>query len=390
MSYIPEYHENYYRVEGTAFNQGKIGIGTVNPVDLLHVSGGNFRLNGTGYFGGDLNITGNLNVYGTAAQFAVQQIFAEDKAIELNVQTGSPIGGSGLYTTTAISDDAGADEGGLILRSTQGDKVILYETVSPASGWTSNLRWTVSGNYGKNTLNLSDTTVNVGMTIGGDTNLYRSAADTLRTDDSLIVDGANFTVNSTTITLGDANTDTVTINAGPVNLPNATAAPDALEFGAGPNLANLYRSANDTLRTDDSFIVGGNLQILGNTQFGDTNSDNVTISGRLSKSVALISGNSTGSGAAVLSFADNNIITGASGADASVLLPLWASGREVQYRNRSPFTIRIHPTGEPIFQALNLINPGVGASPFVSLTSNSNRSFIAARSGVTNIWFSDI
>lgn len=331
MSYIPEYHENYYRVEGTAFNQGKIGIGTINPVQLLHVSGGNIRLDGTGFFNGDLNVTGNLNVYGSTAQFAVSQVIAEDKSIELNAATGSPIGG-GSYTTSAFTDDAGADEGGLVLKSTQGDKVILYETVTPASGWVSNLRWVVSGNYGKNTLQLSDvtanvgmtigtdansvnlyrsandtlktddnlivginggkttlqlsdTTANVGLTIGGDTNLYRSAADILKTDDSFIVDGAAFTVNSATITLGDANTDTVTINAGTISLVNATAAGDALEFGAGANLANLYRSANDTLRTDDSLIVNINLTANGNATLGDATTDTHIVNGTLTNNL---------------------------------------------------------------------------------------------------------
>jgi hypothetical protein len=285
MSYIPEYHENYYRVEGTAYNQGKIGIGTINPVQLLHVSGGNIRLDGTGFFNGDLNVTGNLNVYGTTAQFAVSQVIAEDKSLELNVATGTAIGG-GNYTTAAFSNDAGADEGGLVLKSTQGDKVILYETATPASGWVSNLRWVVSGNYGKNTLQLSDATANVGMTIGTDANsvnLYRSANDTLRTDDNLTVD-LDLTVNGST-TLGSDASDTVTINAGPVNLPNATSAADALVFGAGANLANLYRSANDTLRTDDSLIVDGNLTVNGGSTsinsttitLGDANTDSVTI-----------------------------------------------------------------------------------------------------------------
>ena len=404
MSYIPEYHENYYRVEGTAYNQGKIGIGTINPVQLLHVSGGNIRVDGTGFINGDLNVTGNLNVYGTSSQFAVSQVIAEDKAIELNVATGTPIGG-GSYTTTAFTDDAGAEDGGLIVKSitldssrSVQDKQILYKTSSPASGWVSNLRWIVSGDYGKNTLLNSSNNNSVGFTIGTDgnnVNLYKNANNEWGTDDSLrialdLTVTGNATINGNT-TLGDSAADTVTINAGPVSLVNATAAADALEFGAGANLANLYRSANDTLRTDDSFIVGANLTILGSAQYGDSSADNITISGRLSKSVALISGNSTGSGAAVIPTADNNIITGASGDTASIVLPVWVSGREVEFRNRTAFNIRIHPTGsDNIFQNLALIPAGVGATPYITIASNNNRRFIAAKSGSTNIWFSDI
>lgn len=80
----------------------------------------------------------------------------------------------------------------------------------------------------------------------------------LRLSDSLVVDGASTTINSTTITLGDANTDTVTINSGPVNFPNAITAADALTLGPGGD-TNLYRSAADTLRTDDSLVVNGNI-----------------------------------------------------------------------------------------------------------------------------------
>ena len=93
-------------------------------------------------------------------------------------------------------------------------------------------------------------------------NLYRSAADTLHTDDSLDVDGGatvdgattlngNATANGNT-TLGNAATDTVTLNGGPVSLPNATAAADGLTFGSvGP--AELHQNGIDTLRTNDTF-----------------------------------------------------------------------------------------------------------------------------------------
>jgi len=263
MSYIPEYHENYYRVEGTAYNQGKIGIGTINPVQLLHVSGGNFRLDGTGYVNGDLNVTGNLNVYGTTAQFAVSQIIAEDKSIELNVQTGISIGG-GNYTTVAFSNDAGADFGGLIVKSTSTDttrsvtdKHLVYKTSLPNSGWVSNLRFVVSGNYGKDTLNLSDTTADVGLTIGTDVVLYRSGVDVLSTDDRF---GITYNGGKNTLHLNNTNTN-VGMTIGDVN---------------------LYRSATNTLTTDDNFsstFNGGKTTLaltetsanVGMTIGGDTN-----------------------------------------------------------------------------------------------------------------------
>jgi hypothetical protein len=164
------------------------------------------------------------------------------------------------------------------------------------------------------------------MTIGHDTNLYRSAADTLKTDDSFIVDGASFTVNSTTMTLGDAATDTLTINAGPVNFPNATSAADALTLstdvvlyrsaantltvddnfiinfnGGKTTLAltnttadvgltigadtNLYRSAANTLKTDDSLIVDVNLTANGNATLGDATTDTHIVNGTLTNNL---------------------------------------------------------------------------------------------------------
>jgi hypothetical protein len=326
MSYIPEYHENYYRVEGTAYNQGKIGIGTINPVQLLHVSGGNFRLDGTGYVNGDLNVTGNLNVYGTTAQFAVSQIIAEDKSIELNVQTGISIGG-GNYTTVAFSNDAGADFGGLIVKSTSTDttrsvtdKHLVYKTSLPNSGWVSNLRFVVSGNYGKDTLNLSDTTADVGLTIATDTNLYRSAANTLKTDDNLIVD-LNLNVNGSS-TLGDANTDT-TIIRGITKIADSSQANGILFGTANTNYdTNLYRSASDTLKTDDSFIVdGASFSVNSATMtLGDSAADTLTINAgpvnfpnAITSGDALVIGGDVSlyrSGENILRLDDNLFITG--------------------------------------------------------------------------------
>jgi hypothetical protein len=112
------------------------------------------------------------------------------------------------------------------------------------------------------------------LVFGADANLYRSAADVLRTDDSFIV-GANLTVNGD-ITLGDTNTDTLTINAGPINFPNATGTADALILGTD---SNLYRSAVSTLRTNSSLVVDGNTTISGNLSvLGDVTQINTLVS----------------------------------------------------------------------------------------------------------------
>ena len=138
MSYIPEYHENYYNVEGTAYNQGKIGIGTFKPIELLHVSGGNIRVDGTGYIDGDLNVTGNLNVYGESTIGYTETVAAEDKNIELNVKTGAI--GSNSHAG-ALTDDVGAHEGGLTIKSTDGDHTWNWlndNTGEIVKAWSSN------------------------------------------------------------------------------------------------------------------------------------------------------------------------------------------------------------------------------------------------------------
>jgi hypothetical protein len=431
MSYIPEYHENYYRVEGTAFNQGKIGIGTINPVQLLHVSGGNFRLDGTGYVNGDLNVTGNLNVYGTTAQFAVSQVIAEDKNLELNVQTGASIGG-GDYSTVGFSDDAGADFGGLILKTTSTvdtrgvkDKHIVYKTSTPASGWVSNLRWNVSGNYGKDTLNLTDTTADVGMTIGGDctlyrsgsnvlstddrfgitydggkntlhlsntnpnvgmtiahdTNLYRSAANTLKTDDNLTVD-IDLTVNGNS-TLGDATSDTITFNSR-ANTDLLPSTPNARALGSSAlPWSNVF---TNTLQVAANSTLTGNLNVNGNTNLGDAYADQILITGKFLRGIVTSSG--AGVTTQLLSTtiaSDKVIVTGAGVANGALTLPAAIAGMEVEIRNRFNLGISVYanPGSDRIFDSGFLI---LNANPIV-LNSGNNRNFLCAPSGGINIWF---
>jgi hypothetical protein len=96
-------------------------------------------------------------------------------------------------------------------------------------------------NSGKTALQLSNTTVNTGLTIGGDTNLYRSAADTLKTDDTIqSLQG---------IFAGYGSAGAAAIGAvGPSGAAG-------LALGSSFD-TNLYRDAADVLKTDDNFKVG--------------------------------------------------------------------------------------------------------------------------------------
>ncbi len=96
---------------------------------------------------------------------------------------------------------------------------------------------------------------------GTDTNLYRSAVNTLRTDSDLQVSN-NFTARL-------AGATQVVIGA--VTGGGATVA--GVYFGSAQD-TNLYRSAADTLATDDTFnLASGALQTLGTNRL--TNSGNL-------------------------------------------------------------------------------------------------------------------
>lgn len=151
-------------------------------------------------------------------------------------------------------------------------------------------------------------------TSGRDTTLYRSAADVLKTDDSF-VSSTRLAVGTGTIqtptvyaeNVGDRNAlqvkataaGTATLAVLAVETPDTTkraidfrvtgdavsrlridasasGGPGTLVFGDGASAdTNLYRSAVDTLKTDDSFHVGATLRHLGSS-LGFYNSAAVT------------------------------------------------------------------------------------------------------------------
>lgn len=136
---------------------------------------------------------------------------------------------------------------------------------------------------------LLDSTAATPMIFGSrgfnDTTLYRQAAGTLKTDNTLTV-GQNLQVNGNTY-LGDASSDTVYVNAGNIRLTNCTDAVQSVIFGNAFNLntTNVYISANQILRTDNNLSIGGDLDV-----YGDINAMGISKYQTLSAATIRISG----------------------------------------------------------------------------------------------------
>jgi hypothetical protein len=112
----------------------------------------------------------------------------------------------------------------------------------------------------------TSTSANGGFVFGSDkdTNLYRSAANTLATDDALKLTAADLLSDNTFdfFTLGSAAQQ---LKAKSILLSTSFADPTpnaaGIQFGAD---ANLYRSAANVLKTDDTFTAG-NIKVSGVT-----------------------------------------------------------------------------------------------------------------------------
>jgi len=105
----------------------------------------------------------------------------------------------------------------------------------------------LSGNGGNDTINLSNTTAGVGLTIGGDVTLYRQAANNLQTDDLLTVSRAS----TSTAAVG-------TLVAGDSDRRLTITADGSASWGSGSASADvrIRRSAANTLTIDDGSSGG--------------------------------------------------------------------------------------------------------------------------------------
>ena len=163
-------------------SSGNVGIGTTIPAEKLTVSG-NISANGT------LSASGAGNNY-----------------INGNLGIGTATPGEKLTVSGNILGTGTLSAGG------------------------------VGNNYINGSLGIGTATPNEKLSINGN----------LSANGNLTIDGNS--------TLGNASGDITNINSGTINLNNATTS-TGLVFGT-TNSANLYRSAADTLKTDDNFIVG--------------------------------------------------------------------------------------------------------------------------------------
>ena len=208
-------------IEFIVTEEGKVGIGVEDPAEKLTVNG---------------NISANGSLF-------VRDLSASSLTISGNISA------SGNLTIN----------GNTVLGDTTSDETIIRGTVKIADSDSDAIVFgTNNGSY--------------------DTNLYRSAANVLKTDDSFIVEGDTFLNGN--VTLGNSTSDVITFSGAPVRFPNATTQNNALKIG---NDVNLFRSGTSLLQIDNGVNITGTLDVNGNTvlsgnvTLGDSFSDNLII-----------------------------------------------------------------------------------------------------------------
>ena len=196
--------------------------------------------------------------------------------------------------------------------------------------------------------------------------------------------GGNFQVEGNTI-LGLSDTNTISIY-GPTTFLNANSASKGLLIGTD---TNLYRSAVDTLKTDDSLIVDLNLTVSGNTTLGNAYADTVLITGRLLQGIINVSGSNTSAvqTSALNVTSDKVVVTGAGIATlASIALPTWSYGSEIEVKNRSGGTLALFSTGTAQILTTTGTPPLLPINSYIQIANNANSNLIATFSGTTPLW----
>ncbi len=193
--------DTFARLNGTTYSfvkangSNEVGIGTTSTSGYALTVATPIRMNGTTAIGYE------VQTYGATGQ----NVF-----IRANGSVGSATGvlsGEGLGTLSFWGHDGSTVSGSAALvvglasenwgSTAHGTRVDIFTT---PNGSTSNRGVATFGNDGR--LSLPITGSGAGILMGGDTQLYRSAADEITTPDSLLVNGALISSASTTARAG--------------------------------------------------------------------------------------------------------------------------------------------------------------------------------------------
>ena len=204
----------------------RVGIFNNNPQYTLDITG---TLRSTG----DAIIDGNLTVNGDATYVNVTNVQVEDKNIELGVTDGN------------IGVDADIDGGGLILKSSEGDKTLLFDDANDS--FVSNLHVNLTSG---NQFRINDTLV-LSSTELGDGVRYAVGLNEIGTleylnVDNIRLDGNTITTFSTGLTI-DASGDVSVSNSRITDVTNPTSAQDA----ATKNYVDVQLSSEPVVLTLD-------------------------------------------------------------------------------------------------------------------------------------------
>lgn len=120
---------------------------------------------------------------------------------------------------------------------------------------------TASGAGGKDTLNLSNTGTNTGITIGGDVEVYRSAANALQTDDSVTIRRSTSSDTTLATKVESDGQNRIEITAGgDIRLGSGSASGDV----------RIRRSGSTTITIDTPASGAANLSVAGGLTVGTT------------------------------------------------------------------------------------------------------------------------
>lgn len=285
---------------------------------------------------GDLRVTGNLLVEGATTSIEVSTLKIEDKNIEL-----------ATFSDSVVGDDTAADGGGIILKSSTGDKTILWDRIT--NSWTSNKSFdldTSALHYSiGNSIKLTNTSltnilyandlIQIGTLINLDVDDININGTTISNDSGPInistTNGINLTGGSGQISIVDnkritgmadplANQDAATKIYVDTEVANETIvfSLDITGLGVGVTLQNNVRAYLTDLYTPGTINTGKFARIHTVSYSGATVTGiNVSITtqpnttGVLTKSYIAVDSNGTQNEAVVQDIVSSNTATGA-------------------------------------------------------------------------------